>query len=96
MVYRQLFAFLTTPWSLCHLVRACLQLERQRTLKKQYQLLEGLQELKMQDGDVSYLAPEYQEILQRGEAIKAQYRDQPQHLDHLVALIKQLYIDFCM
>ena len=35
------------------------QMERQRTLLKQFNLLEGLMELKMQDADVSYLSPEY-------------------------------------
>lgn len=71
------------------------QLERQRTLKKKFLLLEGLVELKMQDRDISYLAPEYKEMLDQADLIKAQYKEQPEHLDHLISLIKDLYLDFC-
>mmetsp|Transcript_18765 Transcript_18765/g.40356 ORF Transcript_18765/g.40356 Transcript_18765/m.40356 type:complete len:735 (+) Transcript_18765:308-2512(+) len=72
------------------------QLEKQRTLKKKFQLLESLMELKMQDdGDVSYLTPEYKGILDDAEGIRTAYKEQPQHLDHLTALIKDLYLDFC-
>ncbi|KXZ55148.1 hypothetical protein GPECTOR_3g298 [Gonium pectorale] len=71
------------------------QLERQRALKKTYMMLEGLQELKMQDGDVSYLTEEYRTVLDRADKIRQEYKEQPQHLDHLVALIKDLYLDFC-
>jgi len=72
------------------------QLERQRTLKRNFQLLEGLAELKMQDPDVgSYLSPEYKKILNDSEAIRTAYKEQPQHLDHLTSLIKDLYQDFC-
>lgn len=40
-----------------------MQLERQRTLKRNNDLLEGLVELKMQDPDVgSYLSPEYKKV----------------------------------
>ena len=49
----------------------------------------------MQDGDVSYLAPEYRALLDEADDIKAAYREQPQHLDHITALIKDLYLDFC-
>lgn len=71
------------------------QLEKQRTLKKMYGMLEGLQELKMQDGDVSYLSPEYRSVLDNADKIKQEFKEQPQHLDHLCALIKDLYLDFC-
>lgn len=49
----------------------------------------------MQDGDVSYLAPEYKQVLDRADKIQQEYKEQPQHLDHLIALIKDLYLDFC-
>ncbi|GLC59925.1 hypothetical protein PLESTB_001554700 [Pleodorina starrii] len=71
------------------------QLQKQRSLKKTFFMLEGLQELKMQDGDVSYLSEEYRGILERADKIRQEYKEQPQHLDHLVALIKDLYLDFC-
>ncbi|GAX76228.1 hypothetical protein CEUSTIGMA_g3672.t1 [Chlamydomonas eustigma] len=71
------------------------QLEKQRTLKKNFQLLEGLVELKVQDSDVSYLAPEYKALLDHADEIKKAYKEQPQHLDHIAALIKDLYLDFC-
>ena len=49
----------------------------------------------MQDGDVSYLSPEYRKLLDQADRIKADYKEQPQHLDHIMALIKDLYLDFC-
>jgi len=49
----------------------------------------------MQDGDVSYLSPEYRKLLDQADKIKADYKEQPQHLDHITALIKDLYLDFC-
>eukprot|EP00198_Chlamydomonas_reinhardtii_P000372 XP_001689707.1 bardet-biedl syndrome 7 protein [Chlamydomonas reinhardtii] len=71
------------------------QLEKQRTLKKTYNMLEGLAELKMQDGDISYLSQDYKSVLDRADKIRQEYKEQPQHLDHLVALIKDLYLDYC-
>ncbi|GIL85198.1 hypothetical protein Vretimale_10813 [Volvox reticuliferus] len=71
------------------------QLAKQRTLKKTFLMLEALQELKMQDGDVSYLSDEYRSVLERADKIRQEYKEQPQHLDHLIALIKDLYLDFC-
>ncbi|KAG2424531.1 hypothetical protein HXX76_014412 [Chlamydomonas incerta] len=71
------------------------QLEKQRTLKKTYNMLEGLAELKMQDGDISYLSEDYKSVLDRADKIRQEYKEQPQHLDHLVALIKDLYLDYC-
>lgn len=72
------------------------QLERQRTLKNKFHLLEGLTELKMQDSEVmSYLSREYKDILEQAESIRTQFKEQPQHLDHLQALIKDLYFDWC-
>ncbi|MEW5302522.1 MAG: hypothetical protein WDW36_005300 [Sanguina aurantia] len=71
------------------------QLDKCRSLKKQFHLLEGLLELKMQDGDISYLSEEYKAILDSAESITSEHRDAPQHLDHLVALIKDLYLDSC-
>lgn len=46
----------------------------------------------MQDGDISYLSEEYKAILESAESITSDYKDAPQHLDHLVALIKDLYL----
>lgn len=46
----------------------------------------------MQDGDISYLSEEYKAILDSAESITSEHRDAPQHLDHLVALIKDLYL----
>ena len=49
----------------------------------------------MQDPDVSYLSAEYRSILDQAETIRTQFKEQPQHLDHLTALIRDLYLDFC-
>lgn len=46
----------------------------------------------MQDADVSYLSPEYRQLLTDADKVRQQYKEQPQHLDHLMALIKDLYM----
>ncbi|KAG1679963.1 hypothetical protein FOA52_007027 [Chlamydomonas sp. UWO 241] len=71
------------------------QLEKQRNLRRSFLLLGGLEELRCQDADVSYLSPEHRQILGRAEEIKKAYQEQPQHLDHLVQLIRDLYLDYC-
>ncbi|KAL6757581.1 bardet-biedl syndrome 7 protein [Haematococcus lacustris] len=72
------------------------QLAKQRQLRHDFHLLEGLSELKMQDPEVvNFLPSEYSQILERAQAIRTEYKEQPQHLDHLTSLIKNLYQDFC-
>ncbi|GFH06076.1 Bardet-Biedl syndrome 7 protein [Haematococcus lacustris] len=72
------------------------QLAKQRQLRHDFHLLEGLSELKMQDPEVvNFLPSEYSQILERAQAIRTEYKEQPQHLDHLTSLIKHLYQDFC-
>eukprot|EP00955_Chlamydomonas_euryale_P075057 362201-Chlamydomonas_euryale.AAC.7 len=35
------------------------------------------------------------QVLDEADKIRSEFKEQPQHLDHMVQLIKDLYLDFC-
>jgi Bardet-Biedl syndrome 7 protein len=59
------------------------KLEAHLKLAKQVQLIDGLREIQLHEGDVSFLAPEYQEILKNADHLKAEFNRQPCYLDRL-------------
>jgi len=67
----------------------------QRALRHMAEVLEALQELQMQDGEVDYLSPEYRELLANAEEIRKEFKDQPQHTGQIVGIIKDMYCNFC-
>lgn len=50
-----------------------------------------LQDLKVYEGSVDCLAPEYQEILTRSDEIEAEFKRQPCHLERLYGKRLSLY-----
>ena len=44
------------------------------------------QELQVHENDVSYLSPEYQQILADADKLKAEYKKQPCHLERLYGI----------
>lgn len=68
-------------------------LEHQLNLAKKVQLLEPLKDLRTHEGDVGFLAPEFQEILNQEETLVTEYQKQPCRLDRLYGMITDLYID---
>ncbi|XP_076069179.1 BBSome complex member BBS7-like isoform X2 [Oratosquilla oratoria] len=69
------------------------RLEAQLMLAKQVSLIDALRELGSHEADTSFLAPEYQYILDNADELQAQYRKQPCHLERLYGMITDLYID---
>ena len=68
-------------------------MEYQIMLAKKVQLIDGLKDLQMQEQDVSFLAPEYQEIIDQEQKIKNEFTRQPAHLERLYGMITDLFID---
>ncbi|KAK8780002.1 hypothetical protein V5799_018659 [Amblyomma americanum] len=52
-----------------------------------------MQDLKVYEGNVDCLAPEYQDILARSDELEAEFKRQPCHLERLYGMITDLYID---
>ncbi|XP_077518922.1 BBSome complex member BBS7-like [Amblyomma americanum] len=69
------------------------KLEHQLILAKKVQLVEALKDLKVYEGNVDCLAPEYQDILARSDELEAEFKRQPCHLERLYGMITDLYID---
>ncbi|XP_054708555.1 Bardet-Biedl syndrome 7 protein homolog [Uloborus diversus] len=69
------------------------KLEYQLLLAKKVQVIDALKDLKVHESDLSFLAPEYQEILDHSEQLQLEYKRQPCHLERLFGMITDLYID---
>lgn len=70
------------------------KLEFQRSLSKKVQLIEALREIKMQEDDVSFLAPEYSAILEDADRITEEFKHHTRQLDYLYGIVKDLFIDW--
>ena len=68
-------------------------LQYQLSLNNKVKLIDSLKEVKMQESDVSFLAPEYLEILENEEQIKRELREQPGRLQLLHGIVTDLFID---
>ncbi|GFU19698.1 bardet-Biedl syndrome 7 protein homolog [Nephila pilipes] len=69
------------------------KLEYQLLLAKKVQVIDALKDLKVHESDLSFLAPEYQEILNSADQLQLEYKRQPCHLERLFGMITDLYID---
>eukprot|EP00803_Ostreobium_quekettii_P008434 evm.model.scf_181EXC.4 EVM.evm.TU.scf_181EXC.4 scf_181EXC:15301-18457(+) len=65
-----------------------------RDFDRKLRMLEALEELKLQDGDVSYLSPELKETLERSSEITKEHKRQPQRLAGLTQQIRDLARDW--
>lgn len=69
------------------------KLEYQLLLAKKVQLIDALKELQMHENDISFLAPEYKQILDESEQLEEEYKKQPCHLERFYGMVTDLYID---
>uniref|UniRef100_H2Y5K2 Bardet-Biedl syndrome 7 protein homolog n=1 Tax=Ciona savignyi TaxID=51511 RepID=H2Y5K2_CIOSA len=69
------------------------KLDEQLMLAKKVQLLDALQELQTHEGNMEFLAPEYQQILEDGEDLKIKFKKQPARLERLYGMVTDLFID---
>ncbi|KAH9495726.1 Bardet-Biedl syndrome 7 protein [Bulinus truncatus] len=69
------------------------KLEEQLLLAKKVQLIDALKELQVNETDLNFMAPEYQEILKDSDKLKADFKKQPSHLERLYGMVTDLFID---
>ena len=67
-----------------------LKFEEQYKLAREFQLIEGLKELKMQDDEVDFLSDEFKDILSRSDDISTKFKAHPRKLNYLFAIILDL------
>ncbi|CAH1777872.1 unnamed protein product [Owenia fusiformis] len=69
------------------------KLEYQLLLAKKVQLIDALKELQVHEQDISFMSPEYQQILKDADKLQEEYKKQPCHLERLYGMITDLFID---
>eukprot|EP00002_Diphylleia_rotans_P015635 TRINITY_DN3026_c0_g1_i5.p1 TRINITY_DN3026_c0_g1~~TRINITY_DN3026_c0_g1_i5.p1 ORF type:complete len:286 (-),score=60.03 TRINITY_DN3026_c0_g1_i5:289-1146(-) len=67
--------------------------EYQFGLATKVRMIEALKEVKLQEENVSFLAPEFQQILESPEKLQQDYEVQPRRLEFLYGIIIDLYVD---
>lgn len=68
-------------------------IEYHMILAKKVHLIDALKELSINESSVSFLTPDYQEILENADKYKEEYKKSPSHLERLYGMITDLYID---
>uniref|UniRef100_A0A7S1W7H6 Bardet-Biedl syndrome 7 protein homolog n=1 Tax=Neobodo designis TaxID=312471 RepID=A0A7S1W7H6_NEODS len=62
-------------------------------LARSVKILDALKEIEAQEGDVSFMAPEYREVLGSADAIQKAHASQPQRLQYVIGVLERLYAD---
>ena len=68
-------------------------LQYQLALTNKAKLIDTLKEVKMQENDISFLAPEYVEIVENEAKIKKELKEQPGRLQFLHGIVTDLFLD---
>ena len=69
------------------------RLRYQLSLANKVKLIDTLKEVRMQEPDIDFLAPEYVAILENEEQIKKELKEQPGRLQFLHGIIIDLFVD---
>jgi len=69
------------------------KLRYQLELANKVKLIETLKEVKLQEEDTSFLAPEYLDILENEDTIQREVKEQPGRLQFLYSIVTDLYVD---
>ena len=59
------------------------KLESQLLLSRKIQLIDALNELRVHEGDTSFMPPQYGEILEQATQLLTEFKRQPNHLERL-------------
>ena len=68
-------------------------LQYQLALTNKAKLIDTLKEVKMQENDISFLAPEYAEIVENEAKIRQELKEQPGRLQFLHGIVTDLFLD---
>jgi Bardet-Biedl syndrome 7 protein len=69
------------------------RLEATQQLSQKIELIEPLRELQSQEGDAEFMCQDHLDILRDANDLLFQFKQQPSHLDRLVGMITDLFID---
>jgi Bardet-Biedl syndrome 7 protein len=58
------------------------------------ELVDAIQEIVMQEPDISWLSPEYKEILDNQETIRQDVKRRAKSLEFLVGIVTDLFVDW--
>lgn len=84
----------TTPESTIYTIK-CIHpmIDYHMLLAKKVHLIDALKELAVNENNMNFLTPEYQEILDNAQRYTEEYKRSPSHLERLYGMITDLYID---
>lgn len=68
-------------------------LEYQLSLARKAELIDALTEVRMQEDEMSFLAPEYLEVIDNKDKIQKEFKDRPRQLHTLFGIVTDLYVD---
>lgn len=69
------------------------KLDKQLALARKVELISSVEEIKMQETDLSWLSPEYQEVLENTEQIQKEFKERPRALEYLSGIVTDLFVD---
>ena len=69
------------------------KLEYQRSLALKVEKIDALQDIKMQESDLSFLDPDYADVLKHSDRIQQEFKLMPKALQTLHGIITDLYVD---
>lgn len=70
------------------------KLDYQLSLSRKFELLDSLQEITMQEDNISWLPAEYADILQNQESIRREFKLREKALGYLSGMLTDLYVDW--
>lgn len=70
------------------------KVEYQLSLTRKMELLDSLQEITIQETDISWLQPEYSNILSNSELIRKEFKLRTKTLEYLSGIITDLFVDW--
>eukprot|EP01006_Ploeotia_vitrea_P029031 TRINITY_DN61642_c1_g4_i1.p1 TRINITY_DN61642_c1_g4~~TRINITY_DN61642_c1_g4_i1.p1 ORF type:complete len:727 (-),score=80.93 TRINITY_DN61642_c1_g4_i1:42-2222(-) len=69
------------------------RLKYQLQLSEKVKLINALQEIEMQEQDISFLSAEYKDILDKAKEIEKEHELQPRRLEFLHGIVRNLFLD---
>lgn len=63
------------------------------SLARKVEIVEALREIRLADGEMTFLAPEYREVLENTEKIKREFKNRPRALEMLYGLVTDAFVD---
>jgi Bardet-Biedl syndrome 7 protein len=69
------------------------RLDHHFSLARRRELVAPLKELQAHEEDISFLTPEYQDILKHADDVEREFKEAPRHLDFLRGIVHDLLVD---